>query len=375
MSFDQNMIIDATTGSIARFVNHSCSPNCRMIKWIVSGQPRMALFAGDRPIMTGEELTYDYNFDPFSAKNVQKCLCGSPNCRGVLGPKPKEVKPPKDAEKPVKTVKTVKAVKSVKSVKSSVKEVKATGKRKFKDLFDFDGSDEDEASAKAVKKRKVLTGRSSNNRSNNNNGKVSSSLKRTLSSTAKGAAKGAVTKIKRGVTSISMARKTTKTVKKVALTTSKGANTKARVKAKTKAKVALTTSKATTTMKTTAARGKVVKKTKTYRRKPSQKTLAADTPPRSPSLTIVAAGVDSAEKAAATPDDRSESGAGTTKSARKWTPSWKARENVAAAAAAATTTTPEERAGSALSSPRSAKSATKIRVVPPAAAAAVTAAK
>lgn len=89
MSFDQNMIIDATTGSIARFVNHSCNPNCRMIKWIVSGQPRMALFAGDKPIMTGDELTYDYNFDPFSAKNVQKCLCGEPNCRGVLGPKPK----------------------------------------------------------------------------------------------------------------------------------------------------------------------------------------------------------------------------------------------------------------------------------------------
>ncbi|EHK22623.1 uncharacterized protein TRIVIDRAFT_212935 [Trichoderma virens Gv29-8] len=96
MSFDQNMIIDATTGSIARFVNHSCNPNCRMIKWIVSGQPRMALFAGDRPIMTGEELTYDYNFDPFSAKNVQKCLCGQPNCRGVLGPKPKGVKPIKE---------------------------------------------------------------------------------------------------------------------------------------------------------------------------------------------------------------------------------------------------------------------------------------
>jgi len=95
MLFDQNMIIDATTGSIARFVNHSCRPNCQMIKWIVSGQPRMALFAGDRPIQTGDELTYDYNFDPFSAKNVQKCLCGADNCRGVLGPKPKEVKPPK----------------------------------------------------------------------------------------------------------------------------------------------------------------------------------------------------------------------------------------------------------------------------------------
>src|SRR6478752_6037316 len=106
MSFDQNMIIDATTGSIARFVNHSCNPNCRMIKWIVSGQPRMALFAGDKPIMTGDELTYDYNFDPFSAKNVQTCLCGSPNCRGVLGPKPKEVKPPKPPKEEKKTKKT-----------------------------------------------------------------------------------------------------------------------------------------------------------------------------------------------------------------------------------------------------------------------------
>jgi [histone H3]-lysine4 N-trimethyltransferase ASH1L len=91
MLFDQNMIIDATTkGSIARFVNHSCNPNCRMEKWTVSGKPRMALFAGDRGIMTGEELTYDYNFDPFSQKNVQECHCGEPQCRGFLGPKQKK---------------------------------------------------------------------------------------------------------------------------------------------------------------------------------------------------------------------------------------------------------------------------------------------
>ncbi|RYP16673.1 hypothetical protein DL765_004993 [Monosporascus sp. GIB2] len=133
---NQNMIIDATTGSIARFVNHSCEPNCRMIKWIVSGQPRMALFAGDRPIMTGEELTYDYKFDPFSAKNVQKCLCGSTKCRGVLGPKPKEVKPPKQAKETLK-----------KSVKTSV----TAGKRKLAELLD-DKDDEGESSAM---KRKV----------------------------------------------------------------------------------------------------------------------------------------------------------------------------------------------------------------------------
>lgn len=113
MSFDQNMIIDATTGSIARFVNHSCNPNCRMIKWIVSGQPRMALFAGDKPIMTGDELTYDYNFDPFSAKNVQSCLCGEPNCRGVLGPKKREEKP----------------------IQKAVKETFKAGKRKLQDFM------------------------------------------------------------------------------------------------------------------------------------------------------------------------------------------------------------------------------------------------
>ena len=100
MDFDQSMILDATRGSIARFVNHSCAPNCRMIKWTVAGKPRMALFAGDNGIMTGEELTYDYNFNPYSVKNVQECRCGAEGCRGVLGPKPKEIR---EAIKPTTT--------------------------------------------------------------------------------------------------------------------------------------------------------------------------------------------------------------------------------------------------------------------------------
>ncbi|GJN72183.1 hypothetical protein PLICBS_006255 [Purpureocillium lilacinum] len=187
MSFDQNMIIDATTGSIARFVNHSCNPNCRMIKWIVSGQPRMALFAGDRPIMTGDELTYDYNFDPFSAKNVQKCLCGSHNCRGVLGPKKHEAKPPKaDLKKAVKA--TVKA-----------------GKRKLKELIG-----DEEADGSKAKKRKI---------------QPATGVKRSLSNAslkaAKGAAKGAATALKKGVSSIAGS------AKKAALGTKSPANRRA----------------------------------------------------------------------------------------------------------------------------------------------------
>ncbi|KAH7158227.1 hypothetical protein B0J13DRAFT_191653 [Dactylonectria estremocensis] len=167
MSFDQNMIIDATTGSIARFVNHSCNPNCRMIKWIVSGQPRMALFAGDKPIMTGDELTYDYNFDPFSAKNVQKCLCGEPNCRGVLGPKPREVKPPKA------------------DLKNAVKAKVKAGKRKLKELV----GDEAEATGTKAKKRKIV---------------AATGVKRSLSTAGSKVAKTAATALKKSMATVSV---------------------------------------------------------------------------------------------------------------------------------------------------------------------------
>jgi len=73
MTFHNKLIIDATRGSIARFVNHSCEPNCRIDKWMVAGEPRMALFAGAKGIMTGDELTYDYNFEydlPFLESHI-----------------------------------------------------------------------------------------------------------------------------------------------------------------------------------------------------------------------------------------------------------------------------------------------------------------
>jgi SET domain-containing protein len=62
MTFHEGLIIDATKGSVCRFVNHSCEPNCHVEKWVVNGEPRMALFANEEGIKVGEELTYDYNF-------------------------------------------------------------------------------------------------------------------------------------------------------------------------------------------------------------------------------------------------------------------------------------------------------------------------
>ncbi|KAK4143560.1 uncharacterized protein C8A04DRAFT_12235 [Dichotomopilus funicola] len=298
MSFDQNMIIDATTGSIARFVNHSCSPNCRMIKWIVSGQPRMALFAGDRPIMTGEELTYDYNFDPFSAKNVQKCLCGSPNCRGVLGPKPKEVKVPKPAkeEKKKKVVKKTSKKISAKISAKGLTPAKAAPKRKLQDAFEFDGDDDEDTPA--TKKQKAANG-----------------LKKTLSSAtikvakgakdvAKGASKG-VTSIKKSVaSSISVAAQ-----KKT--TGSSSSSSKAKTKATTTTKTKTTkTTKATATIKRAMKSGVTPK---TIAKKPAKSIAAAKTKAiavsRSPSLTIVAAGVTPESSSASTPSAKEKKSA------------------------------------------------------------------
>ncbi|CAF0970907.1 unnamed protein product [Adineta steineri] len=89
MKLTQNLVIDAyRMGSIARFANHSCSPNCGFEKWSVDGLQRMCMFPL-RTIKAGEELTYDYNFQCFNVQTQQACYCESPKCRGKIGTKQK----------------------------------------------------------------------------------------------------------------------------------------------------------------------------------------------------------------------------------------------------------------------------------------------
>ncbi|KAI0162232.1 SET domain-containing protein [Xylariaceae sp. FL1272] len=265
MSFDQNMIIDATTGSIARFVNHSCQPNCRMVKWIVSGQPRMALFAGDKDIMTGDELTYDYNFDPFSAKNVQKCLCGSSNCRGVLGPKPKEVKPPKPSKEEL-----------AKAVKKTVK----AGKRKLKEVL----GDLNTAEGSATKKRKI---------------KTATGVKGVKRSTSlKAATKTAAAKIKRSVSTVSLNSKTKK------------------AKAKAPARKSATVKTSKTVMKTYGKTKSPAKKTASKKITKAPRAAAKKTVIRRTSLSITAAGAENVKpsKTTSSPGQTSSKGSSARKS-------------------------------------------------------------
>ncbi|KAJ3323641.1 Histone-Lysine N-Methyltransferase ash1l [Blyttiomyces sp. JEL0837] len=104
LNYDNGEVIDACRkGTEARFVNHSCEPNCHIEKWSVDGEFRVGLFAS-KPIPAGTELTYDYRFEAFGP--MQRCLCGSENCRGFIGVNKKpEAKKQEEEPTPKKHVK------------------------------------------------------------------------------------------------------------------------------------------------------------------------------------------------------------------------------------------------------------------------------
>lgn len=65
----------AVGGNIARYINHSCTPNC--YSWIKNG---VIWIRASRNIKRGEELSYDYN----TTGNAEiACKC-RPNCRNFL---------------------------------------------------------------------------------------------------------------------------------------------------------------------------------------------------------------------------------------------------------------------------------------------------
>lgn len=84
MKTTPNEVIDPTyVGNIARFINHSCDPNCETQKWNVVGEVCVGIFAL-KDIKENEELSFDYQFDFFKTP-FTKCYCGTTKCKGYLG--------------------------------------------------------------------------------------------------------------------------------------------------------------------------------------------------------------------------------------------------------------------------------------------------
>ncbi|XP_039679910.1 histone-lysine N-methyltransferase 2A isoform X7 [Perca fluviatilis] len=81
---DDYEVVDATVhGNAARFINHSCEPNCYSRVITVDSQKHIVIFASRR-IYCGEELTYDYKFPIEDASNKLPCNCGAKKCRKFL---------------------------------------------------------------------------------------------------------------------------------------------------------------------------------------------------------------------------------------------------------------------------------------------------
>ncbi len=78
-------VIDAgVDGNEARYINHSCQPNCESV--IERGR---VFIDAIRHIAPGEELTYDYQIqrepdDPPDIDAIFACRCGFGGCRGSM---------------------------------------------------------------------------------------------------------------------------------------------------------------------------------------------------------------------------------------------------------------------------------------------------
>lgn len=92
-TLNDEYVIDANVGgNIARWINHSCAPNCQPVLIEHEGKDRRldrVEIESLRPIAAGEELTYDYGITlsvPHTArmKALWACRCGAKNCSGTM---------------------------------------------------------------------------------------------------------------------------------------------------------------------------------------------------------------------------------------------------------------------------------------------------
>ncbi len=85
-SLDDGRVIDAGIGgNAARWINHSCAPNCETHE---DDRGRVFITAR-RPIREGEELSYDYRLAVEGKvgarmRKAYACRCGARRCRGTM---------------------------------------------------------------------------------------------------------------------------------------------------------------------------------------------------------------------------------------------------------------------------------------------------
>ena len=91
-TLNDDWVIDANfAGNDARWINHSCAPNCEAVLEENEDDPKKSRVFIDaiRAIKPGEELTYDYGiilaerYTP-RLKKIWACRCGAKDCTGTM---------------------------------------------------------------------------------------------------------------------------------------------------------------------------------------------------------------------------------------------------------------------------------------------------
>lgn len=92
-TLNDHYVIDANYGgNDARWINHSCSPNCEALIVEHDGDDRTrdkVVIEALRDIRAGEELTYNYGITLSERhtprlKKIWACRCGAKNCTGTM---------------------------------------------------------------------------------------------------------------------------------------------------------------------------------------------------------------------------------------------------------------------------------------------------
>jgi SET domain-containing protein len=89
-SISNGKVIDGKVkGNDAKWINHSCAPNC-IANEVIDKKDRLHVFLfAKKNIKIGEELFYDYSLDvegkrTKAVKEDYLCRCGSKKCRGTM---------------------------------------------------------------------------------------------------------------------------------------------------------------------------------------------------------------------------------------------------------------------------------------------------
>jgi len=130
---DEYVIDGARRGNVAKWINHSCSPNCDSLIEEAEGDDRTkdrVFIEAKKAIKAGEELTYNYGItlgEPHTArlKKIWGCMCGQRNCTGTMLQPKRVAAKPAVSKKTATSKKTAASKKTATSKKSAKKASKA----------------------------------------------------------------------------------------------------------------------------------------------------------------------------------------------------------------------------------------------------------